>query len=83
MRQVPQYLILGDGRVARLFRHYFFLLNIRVLSWPRSDKLEHLQTYLKSATHIFLLINGEAIDPFIDQHLSGSSALKIHFSVVC
>lgn len=80
MRQVPFYLIIGNGRVARHFSYYFSLLNVPVKTWCRQDPIENLQEVLNSATHILLLINDRAIDNFIDQHLSETSAIKIHFS---
>lgn len=80
MRQVPSYLIIGNGRVARHFSHYFSLLNIPIKAWCRQDPIENLQEALNSVTHILLLINDQAIDTFIDQHLTETSAIKIHFS---
>ncbi|HYF98029.1 MAG TPA: DUF2520 domain-containing protein [Coxiellaceae bacterium] len=80
MRQVPHYLLIGNGRVARHFQHYFFLLNIPFLSWHRGEELSQLQMHLKSATHILLLISDKAIDAFIEQYLKNRAAFKIHFS---
>jgi predicted short-subunit dehydrogenase-like oxidoreductase (DUF2520 family) len=80
MRQVPHYLIIGNGRVARHFRHYFSLLNIPVSVWHRPESLARLKELSRAATHILVLVSDQAIEPFIAEHLQGVSAAKIHFS---
>jgi len=80
MRQVPRYLIIGNGRVARHFCHYLSLLNIRVSQWHRAEAPARLQALLPAATHILLLISDQAIEPFIAGHLQGTAAVKVHFS---
>lgn len=80
MRQVPQYLIVGNGRVARHFRHYFSLLNIPVLHWHRPQPALRLKELLSAATHVLLLISDQAIEPFIAEYLHNTAALRIHFS---
>ncbi len=71
MRQVPKYLIIGNGRVARHFCHYFSLLKIKQYSqWDRSQPLSRLHELTTDATHILLLIKDSAIEPFIDEHLT-------------
>jgi phosphoglycerate dehydrogenase-like enzyme len=37
MRQVPEFGIVGSGRVARHFQHYFNLLGISVRAWSRRE----------------------------------------------
>lgn len=80
MRQVPEYLIIGNGRVAKHFRHYFSLLNLPFLAWHRQESQEKLQESQKLATHILLLIKDDHIPAFVSQHLSASNATIIHFS---
>lgn len=80
MRQVPSYLIIGNGRVARHIRHYFALLAIEYHQWNRSLSVEQLSLLAAAATHILLLISDDAIEPFIASHLQGVSGLLIHFS---
>lgn len=81
MRQVPTYLIIGNGRIARHFCHYFSLLKIKKYSqWHRSEPLELLHERAAQATHILVLIKDSAIEPFIDAHLAAYPAKKIHFS---
>lgn len=71
MRQVPKYLIIGNGRVARHLCHYFSLLKIKQFSqWDRSQSLERLHELATDATHILLAIKDSAIEQFIDAHLT-------------
>lgn len=71
MRQVPKYLIIGNGRLARHLRHYFDLLKIKTVShWDRSQPLPRLRELAVGATHILLAIKDDAIEPFIDEHLA-------------
>lgn len=78
MRQVPHYLIIGNGRVARHFQKYFASQQISFSSWHRQQDITELQP--QSATHILLLISDNAIEDFITQHLQNSQAILIHFS---
>jgi predicted short-subunit dehydrogenase-like oxidoreductase (DUF2520 family) len=80
MRQVPRYLLIGNGRVARHMQHYFSLLALPFTAWQRSQSQAQLQQHLSDATHILLLINDPQIEEFITTHLSNTNALIIHFS---
>ena len=71
MRQVPKYLIIGNGRVARHLAHYFSLLKIKTVSqWDRSQPLARLLELATGSTHILLAIKDDAIEPFVDEHLT-------------
>ena len=80
MRQVPQYLLIGNGRLAVHFRHYFSLLGLSFDCWHRQESPELLQAKSLQATHIFLLISDCAIEAFIERHLSHVSAKLMHCS---
>jgi predicted short-subunit dehydrogenase-like oxidoreductase (DUF2520 family) len=80
MRQVPRYLLIGNGRVARHFQHYFSLLNVAFETWNRKQTIDSLTKQAADATHILLLISDKAIDDFIATHLSYTQAKLIHFS---
>lgn len=80
MRQVPYYLIIGNGRVARHFQHYFKHLALSHSTWHRRQPLAALQQAAAKATHILILIKDDAIDHFIDTHLSDVDAHILHFS---
>lgn len=79
MRQVPRYLLIGNGRVARHFRRYFTLLNLPFLSWNRNQPIQDLQVKLSNSTHILLLISDQAINPFITQYIN-QAVMCVHFS---
>lgn len=80
MRQVPFYLLIGNGHVSRHFQHYFSLLNISFTLWHRQLSLKKLNEQLEFCTHILILINDDAIENFIVENLKNSNAIKIHFS---
>lgn len=91
MRQVPHYLLIGNGRLARHFQHYFSLLGISFEAWHRPQEWAFLQQKIKASTHILLLISDQAIEPLIDAidpslltsktliHCSGSLATQKAF----
>lgn len=80
MRQVPRYLIIGNGRVASHFQHYFSLLNLPYFSWKRNDALSTLNDYLSHATHVLLLISDQSIEAFAIEHLQNYTGIVVHFS---
>lgn len=80
MRQVPHYLIIGNGNVARHIQRYFSLLSLSFSNWHRKETLEKLDQCIHQASHILLLISDHVIEEFIHQHLKNSKAMCIHFS---
>jgi len=80
MRQVPHYLIIGNGRVARHFQHYFSLLQLSYTNWHRQQPITKLEDAIKSASHILLLISDHSIDNFITRYLNHTESRLIHFS---
>jgi hypothetical protein len=71
MRQVPKFLIIGNGRLARHLAHYFSLLKIKsVVQWDRSQPVPRLVELATGSSHILLAIKDDAIEPFIDAHLT-------------
>ena len=80
MRQVPVYLIIGNGAVARHMKYYFSLLQIPYESWGRHQPKETLLFLLPKISHILLLIKDDAIESFIEENLlSANNFLMIHF----
>ena len=70
MRQVPSpgtapFGIVGDGRVARHFHHYFNLLNLPVRSWSRRTVDCSPVDALAACGTVLVLISDAAIEPFI------------------
>lgn len=82
MRQVPKYLLVGNGRVARHMACYFDFLGISYTQWHRGMSEDMLAAHAHAASHILLLIRDDAIADFAQFHLSGIDALKVHFSGV-
>lgn len=81
-RQVPTkkyYLLIGRGRLARHFAHYFDLKNIPYLQWSRADSSEDLKKFLAVSEKIFLAISDDAIESFILEN-SLPSEKTVHFS---
>lgn len=74
--QLPDYLVIGNGRVARHFLHYFSLLGIDTAHWHRGLPLDELG----DAQHILVLISDDAIEDFIRDNLADKNGTKIHFS---
>lgn len=71
MRQVPAFAttplgIVGDGRVARHFHHYFNLLGLPVRTWSRRASSSSPADSLAQCGTVLLLIRDEAIVPFIE-----------------
>ncbi len=80
MRQVPHYLLIGNGRVSRHFQHYFSSLNISFSVWHRNHPIAELNQQVKRSTHILILIRDDAIESFIIENLTDTTAYCIHFS---
>lgn len=70
MRQVPVLAapigIVGDGRVARHFLHYFSLQGLSVCTWSRRAPAAGPIEALASCSTVLLLIRDAEIVPFID-----------------
>lgn len=82
MKATCPYTIIGSGRVAKHFSHYFRLLNIPFNEWSRSSDPEESQ--LESSVHnsecILLLIKDDAIENFISTHPFLKNKRLVHFS---
>ena len=89
MRQVPSpgtapLGIVGDGRVARHFHHYFELLNLPVRRWSRRAADCSPSEALEGCGTILVLIPDAAIEPFIAAWpwLSGSRLVHCSGSLI-
>ncbi len=81
MRQVPTYLIIGNGRMASHFCHYLKLLSLPFLQWARkTHSIADLQLSLNKATHIVVLISDSSIPTFINNLTLSEKKIIIHFS---
>jgi 2-dehydropantoate 2-reductase len=70
--------IVGDGRVARHFHHYFDLLNLPVRRWTRRSDCDPVEALAPCGT-VMVLISDAAIEPFI----AAWPALAAHRLVHC
>jgi len=83
---MPNYCIIGGGRLARHFSHYFRLLGMPHSQWRRTpaDKSCADKSLLKQATadasHILLLINDQAIAEFVSENGFLADKILIHCS---
>ncbi len=81
MRQVPRYLIIGSGRMARHFQHYLNLLNIPFVTWARRyNTSEELLLSCRACSNILLLINDTEIENFTNKHPFLKEKVLVHFS---
>ena len=82
MRQVPNYLLIGNGRMANHMHHYFDSLSIPHAMWNRQQTTSKLYQALVSATHILVLISDDQIEEFIKYYIQPeySEKIIIHFS---
>ncbi len=66
------YGIIGNGKVANHFSHYFNLLNIPVVKWSRTTvsntENPSLKSLFSSCHYILILISYDSIGAFIDKH---------------
>lgn len=81
MRQVPSYLVIGSGRVAKHFQCYLNHLQVSCQSWSRKKNTStELVLFSDLASSVLLLISDSAIPEFIDQHPFLKNKNLIHFS---
>jgi predicted short-subunit dehydrogenase-like oxidoreductase (DUF2520 family) len=77
---MAHYLIVGSGRTARHFSHYFQGLGLPFDLWNRHEPWARLQECVEKATHVLLLISDSALEAFYKENLGASDRLVIHFS---
>ena len=83
MRQVPVDTpigIVGDGRAARHFQHYFHLLGLPVRTWSRRAATAEPPEALATCRTILLLIRDAAIEPFVEAWPALKQHRLVHFS---
>ncbi len=85
MRQVPAldaspFGIVGNGRVARHFQHYFNLLGLSVCAWSRRLEAPSPPEALALCRTVLLLIPDAAIVPFIEAWPALQEKRLVHFS---
>ncbi len=74
-------LIIGSGRVATHFMHYFALKGVPVIDWNRREHSEEdLQRRLERVSSVLMLIRDSALKEFRETHLRDFQGPVIHFS---
>ena len=86
MRQVPgkkinhPYLIVGNGKLASHFHHYFNLLGIEHHQWYRQSTFS-FQSLFDQSEKVLVLINDDAIPAFVQKNRpAGDSKIWVHCS---
>jgi predicted short-subunit dehydrogenase-like oxidoreductase (DUF2520 family) len=72
--------IVGDGRVARHFRHYLTLLGFRVLAWSRRGDTRAPAETLAPCRTVLLLIPDGAIAGFVESWPDLTARRLVHCS---
>jgi hypothetical protein len=85
MGQVPELLLIGDGRLARHFSRYFEQLGLSFAAWSRRAQTEgrapELRSLIHENTRVLLAISDPAIEPFVEEHPEVAKARhRVHFS---
>lgn len=80
MGQVPKYLIVGDGRLARHFQFYLSSLSISYLSWHRGHSEAKLRDFLASQNIVLLLISDDALSHFVKNYNLAARPGVVHCS---
>lgn len=82
MRQVPRYVVIGNGCMARHICHYLSGLKLECQQWYRQKhSIKNLHKKITLATHVLILISDKAIDEFIQKHLLPyKNLIKVSFS---
>src|SRR3954464_13573667 len=84
MGQVPELLLIGDGRLARHLTRYFEQLGLSHAKWSRrkhaSGECPPLAELVGTETHALLAISDAAVEPFIQEHAELERAPRVHFS---
>ena len=81
MKQNHNYVIIGNGRMAKHFCHYLTLSNIPFTQWDRQTNTQpELNNLISTNSHFLLLIKDSAIEEFINEHNTLKEKNLIHFS---
>ncbi len=78
----PTYVIIGAGRVASHFTHYFNLLKLPFNNWSRAQDPagKDLSTLVQGDVRVLLAIKDSAIEEFVSMHPCLHGKLCLHLS---
>jgi predicted short-subunit dehydrogenase-like oxidoreductase (DUF2520 family) len=84
MAQVPELLLIGDGRLARHLTTYFGQLGLAHAVWSRRGHAEgrcpELRALIQPGTRALLAISDGAIESLVSSHPELQDAVRVHFS---
>ena len=86
MGQVPQKngLMIGDGKMARHWRHYLETQGLPLASWARSKAQPspkgELSAYFSNFSTLFLGITDDSLEEFYETYLTTFTGTIFHFS---
>jgi predicted short-subunit dehydrogenase-like oxidoreductase (DUF2520 family) len=74
-------LLIGSGRTASHFKHYFQLLKVPLLTWSRRDNTrDELKELIPQAKRIWVLISDSSLKSFISTELFAATCPIFHSS---
>lgn len=74
-------LLVGSGKLATHFRHYFLLKEVPFQTWNRQENsLQQLNDSLTECTQVMLLISDSSIEEFINLYLKNFHGSILHCS---
>jgi 2-dehydropantoate 2-reductase len=82
--ELPDLLLIGNGRLASHLGRYFEQLHLRHVVWSRrleAQKLcPRLDALVHARTRVLLAISDGAIEPFVQSHPELAKTVRVHFS---
>jgi len=82
--ELPDVLLIGDGRLASHLGRYFEQLGLRHVAWSRrleaDGRCPGLEVLVHSGTRALLAISDGAIEPFVQSHSELGKIVRVHFS---
>lgn len=79
-KNVMRYTIVGDGKVAKHFCHYFSMIGVDYNTWSRKQSISTLKTNIKSSDVVLILISDTAIEAFVNKYSFLHQSTLVHFS---
>ena len=73
-------LVIGNGRLANHFCHYFRLIDVKFEKWDRTQAHSQLVEKAKDCTSVLILISDQAIESFAAENDKVLPKLRLHCS---
>jgi 2-dehydropantoate 2-reductase len=82
--ELPDLLLIGNGRLASHLKRYFEQLHLRHVVWSKcleAHKLcRRVDALVHARTPVLLAISDGAIEPFVQSHPELAKTVRVHFS---